>query len=75
MKHAEGSPFARPVLASSTFLSLLRPLAKSLTLEFDDADTVIGPDEFAAICELSNLEELCISATHWIDDVSLEPLS
>jgi hypothetical protein len=56
-------------------LSLLRPLAKSLTLEFDDADTVIGPDEFAAICELSNLEELCISATHWIDDVSLEPLS
>jgi hypothetical protein len=63
------------VLASSAFLSLLRPLVKSLTLESDDADTIIGPDQFAAICELSNLEELSISSTHWVDDVSPEPLS
>ncbi len=59
---AEGSPFDSPLLSSPGFLTLLCPMLKQLGL--CDIRVPIGPDQFAAICQLSNLEKLYISGSY-----------
>jgi hypothetical protein len=54
-------PFKSPLLASPAFLTLLSPLVKNLRLE--DVESLITPDQFAAICQLTNLVELHISGS------------
>jgi hypothetical protein len=62
---ADGSPFASPVLLNSAFLTFLCPMVKKLSLcQISDA---ITPDQFAAICTLSMLEDLTIEGG--VDDV------
>jgi hypothetical protein len=65
--YAEGSPFESPLLSSPAFLALLRPLVRSLRLS--ESDVVIDPRHFAAICELSGLEELSIQGAIGNEDV------
>jgi hypothetical protein len=56
---AGGSPFGDRLLSSSGLLALLCPMLKSLIL--NALKTPIRHNQFATICELSNLEELAIS--------------
>ncbi len=58
MCYAEGSPFESSQLSTPEFLTLLRPITMSLNL--GNMLIPVDPDHFAAICELSNLEELSI---------------
>jgi hypothetical protein len=59
--YAEGSPFESPSLCSPAFLAVLSPMVKRLQLR--DLDVHITPHQFAAICELSALEELSIEGS------------
>eukprot|EP00884_Botryococcus_braunii_P000021 jgi/Botrbrau1/10019/Bobra.0012s0106.1 len=54
----EGSPLQSPLLSSPSFLALLCPMVKSLKL--CHMHSIISPEHFAALCELSCLEELSI---------------
>ncbi len=63
---ADGSPFDWPAFSKSAFLTLLTPMVKRLSL--CNMKAAIGPAHFAAICELSSLEDLSILAS-WDDQV------
>jgi hypothetical protein len=64
---AEGSPFESPLLSSPGFLALLSPVLTQLNL--CDMRVPIGPDQFAAICQLTNLKELDIQGAEEEDEV------
>jgi hypothetical protein len=56
---ADQCPFTSPLLSSPAFLTLLSPMVTYLNLA--NIPLLICPDQFAAICDLTNLEELDIS--------------
>jgi hypothetical protein len=56
---ADGCPFDSPLLSNPGFLALLCPLVKKL--ELCELEFSMLEEEFAAICQLTGLEELTIA--------------
>jgi hypothetical protein len=72
--YADRSPFGGPLLSDPSFLTALSPMVFNLRLV--QIEAIISPVEFAAICQLTNLEELYIhGSTNEFDEPVCNPTS